>query len=131
MPLIDWKDEFETGIDFIDYEHRRLVRTINELCDSLEQAGAETSVSDCFGKLYAQVTAHFALEESVMRERKYGKFALHKADHERLLDEIRYIMESYEDGACESCEETLGNCLRAWFAGHFQTEDARFRNMRR
>jgi hemerythrin len=38
-------------------------------------------------------SAHFALEERFMREHGYDQLALHKADHERLLDEIREIMD--------------------------------------
>jgi hemerythrin len=130
MPLIDWEDEFETGIDYIDYEHRRLLDLINRICKTLTRPGSEEAVSDCLGELYAEISAHFALEEHLMRENKYDLYDVHKADHEKLLEEIRYMMDAYEAGACDTCGKTLDECLAEWFHKHFQTKHARFKTMR-
>ena len=59
-----------------------------------------------------------------MRERRYDKYADHKADHERLLDEIREIMEFYEASATYD-EPALAERLNDWFMVHFKTKDAR------
>jgi len=48
----------------------------------------------------------------------------HKNDHERLLDEIRDIMEDFE--ASDRFDEgKLAQRLDAWFSRHFETHDAR------
>lgn len=129
MPLPDWKEEFATGIDYIDYEHQRLVRLINRICDESIHEGSEVTVADGLGQLYAQICAHFALEEQLMREKGYEHYEVHKADHEKLLDEIRYMMDAFEDGLCDSCAKTLDECLTAWFYKHFRIEDPRFEAM--
>jgi hemerythrin len=130
MPLLDWKDEFETGIVYIDYEHRRLVELINRTCDNLGPESSEDRVAECLGDLYAQICAHFALEEQLMREKKYELYDLHKTDHEKLLEELRFMMDAFEAGACETCGKTLDECLSSWFHKHFRTEDARFETLR-
>ncbi len=129
MPLLDWKDEFETGIVYIDYEHRRLVELINETCANLGPHSSDERVAECLGDLYARICAHFALEERLMREKKYALYEVHKADHEKLLEEMRYMMDAFEAGACETCGKTLDDCLSAWFHKHFKTEDARFETL--
>ena len=58
-----------------------------------------------------------------MREHRYDQLTQHKADHERLLDEIRDIMDDFEDDEIASAE--LGEKLDAWFSRHFETHDAR------
>ena len=131
MPVLDWDDEFETGIDYIDYEHRRLVALINQVAETLVNAGPPEAIADCLGELYAQACAHFALEESLMREKKYELFEAHKADHERLLEEFRRMMDAFENGECDTCGVTLDECLRSWFYKHFQTKDARFETLAR
>lgn len=131
MPLLDWKDEFKTGISYIDYEHRRLVELINQTCESLDRPQPEARVAECLGDLYSQICGHFALEEQLMRDRKYGLYDEHKADHERLLEELRYMMDAFEAGACETCGQSLEGCLTAWFHKHFQTMDARFETLGR
>ncbi len=77
------------------------------------------------GEIYARISAHFALEERVMRERKYDQYEDHKEDHERLLDEIRDIMDVYEDQALFD-EQAFAESLSRWFTDHFRTKDARF-----
>ena len=124
MALLEWKDEFAVGIEPVDFEHRELIALINALHANLSAPESALTVSEFLGEIYAKIAAHFALEERVMRERGYDQYADHKADHERLLDDIRDIMDDYElRGAFD--EETLATQLRDWFATHFSTKDAR------
>lgn len=129
MSLAILKDGLRTGIGSLDYEHRELVGKIEKLCDSFERASSAQEVSDCFGALYAQASAHFALEENLMREKKYAFYDAHKADHERLLDKIRLMMEAYENDMCADCGVSLRECLHDWLAGHVRDEDARLSNL--
>ena len=125
MPLIDWKDEFKIGIAAVDFEHRTLIDLINDVHAKLQHDAGETPVSDCLGEIYTHIAAHFALEERIMRERRYDQYAEHKADHEHLLDELRDIMDEYEVGAMPDHQAVLGERLSEWFGRHFRTMDAR------
>ena len=124
MGLLEWRDEFRVGIAEVDHEHRELIARINSLHARLTAEGDAAGIGEFLGELHGQVAAHFALEEKVMRERHYAGFQSHKADHERLLDEIRDIMDGYElHGRYDP--DALGAALDAWFTVHFQTHDAR------
>ena len=129
MSLTSLKDGLRTDICSLDYEHARLVEVMEALCDSFERAGSAPEVADLFGTLHAKAAAHFALEERFMREKGYPLYDAHKADHERLLERIRYMMEAYEDGVCEDCGTTLRACLEAWFAGHVGKADSELRSL--
>lgn len=124
MALLQWKSEYETRIAAVDYEHRRLIGLINEMHDRLPGPGHQPVVSAFFGDLYAAISAHFALEERVMRERAYSGYVPHKADHERLLDEIRDLMDEYETSFEPASGEGLRERLDVWFVRHFQEMDA-------
>lgn len=124
MALLEWKDQYCTGIEAVDHEHRELIDLINRLHDELMKQHSKSSVEAFFGDLLKGITAHFALEERFMREHRYNGLPAHKSDHERLLDEIRDIM----DGCLEADEidqSTLVGRLDAWFSRHFETHDAR------
>jgi len=127
MSLSSLKDNLHTGIDSLDYEHRKLVGVMEALCDSFERD--ESSASELFGTLYAEVTAHFALEESIMRERKYAHYDAHKADHEQLLDRVRFMMDACEKGLCADCGTSLRQCLEDWLAGHVANADRALRSL--
>ena len=125
MALIDWKDEFAIGIPAVDFEHRELIGLINALHAQLIQTGAsQDAVLEFLGEVNVRIGAHFALEEKEMRERNYDQLAAHKADHERLLDEIRDLMDQYEDDQ-RFDEPELARRLSGWFGVHFGSHDAR------
>lgn len=125
MALIEWRDDFRTGIADVDYEHKQLIDTINALYDKASDEGSKEAVLGFFGDLHGRISAHFALEEVIMHSADYDEFDAHKAEHEHLLDEIRDIMDNYEVGAYAAYGDVLAEHLRTWFLEHFRTMDAR------
>ena len=123
MALLEWKDRYSVGIAAVDHEHKELIDLINRLYDQWVKGGPRGSVEGFFGDLYKGISAHFALEERFMRERRYDQLTAHKNDHERLLDEIRDIMDDFVDE--EQTASALSGRLEAWFSRHFETHDAR------
>jgi hemerythrin len=124
MALLEWRDEFRIGIPEVDHEHRELIALINALHAGAAAGRDVSAVAEFLGELHAQIAAHFALEEKVMRARRYAGYDEHKRDHERLLDEIRDIMDGYELAGRYDAS-SLGAALDSWFGEHFRTHDAR------
>jgi hemerythrin-like metal-binding protein len=124
MAFIEWRDDFSIGLPSVDHEHQELIGLINTAYENLHREDAQRRVIDFLGEIYARISAHFALEERIMRERHYDEYADHKADHERLLDEMRDIMDSYEEHAYFD-EDSFAEQLRQWFVVHFKTKDPR------
>jgi hemerythrin-like metal-binding protein len=127
MSLSTLKNAVNTGVKGLDREHNRLVGVMQEIAANFERQGTAERVSGWFGELYVDVIAHFALEEAFMRDRRYEDYKAHKDDHERLLEELRLMMESFEEGMCDGCGMDLRDCLEAWFVGHVTQMDARLR----
>ena len=125
MKLIEWQQEFSVGVAAVDHEHQELIALINELHDSMQKKEASIdSVLEMLGEIYAQISAHFALEETIMRSMRYRFYKEHKEDHEVLLDDLLEIMDEVE--ADDSYEPSqLSEDLRRWFSEHFQTHDAK------
>jgi len=122
--LIEWREEFSVGVPAVDAEHRELIALINETYRVLVREGSRDAVPEFLGEIYARISAHFALEEKIMREHGYDEYREHKADHERLLDELRDIMDDFEDEASFD-EKAFAAELSSWFTEHFKTRDAR------
>lgn len=129
MTLIEWRPEFETGVAEVDHEHRELVDLINALHAQIGAKASKEIVSGFLSEVFAKISAHFALEETVMRKHRYDEYAAHKADHEKLLDDIRDIMDAHESDLFVDYEAALGRAVRDWFVDHFKTKDARLHRM--
>lgn len=128
--LLEWRDEFRIGIQEVDYEHQTLIAAINALHEPVTERSQPNAVAAFLGELHGLISAHFALEEKVMRASKYARYAEHKRDHERLLDEIREIMDAYEVRHHLRIDE-LRDALNVWFGHHFRTHDAALHAARR
>lgn len=123
MALLQWTAHYSVGIESVDHEHQELIDLINRLHDELTTTCSRNAIEAFFGDLYRGISAHFALEERFMREHRYGHLSQHKADHERLLDDIRDIMEVAREK--ETIDRSaLASRLDAWFSRHFETHDA-------
>jgi len=125
MPLMEWRKEFETGVPDVDHEHRELVELINRLHENIAGGADRVRVAEFLGEVFARIAAHFALEESIMRKNAYDEYEAHKAEHEKLLDEIRDIMDAQQDSPSSAYEEGLSLTVRDWFVNHFKSKDAR------
>jgi hemerythrin len=124
MSLIEWKDEFNLGIEDVDTDHRALIELINAMHDSVSAAADRATLVEGVTRIYDLVAMHFADEEAYMRETRYMAYAEHKEDHEILLDDLRDIIDQVRsDGGY--AEARLSADLEYWFSQHFRTHDAR------
>ncbi len=124
MAPLEWKDSYSVGVAAVDHEHRELIDLVNRLHAALGSGSPAADTEIVFGDLFRAISAHFALEERFMREHGYDQLRQHKTDHERLLDELRDIMDDYREGGAGSVERMTAS-VDAWFANHFRTHDAR------
>jgi hemerythrin len=129
LPKIEWNDAFSIGIPSVDFEHRELITLVNKVIGKVSESISPDEIVAALGELFAQISAHFALEETIMRRENYSDYIDHKEDHEFLLDEIRTIMDAYE--ARENNENPVDfiNKLNDWFIRHFKTKDSKLHSL--
>jgi len=124
VKYLKWDEQYSVGVDSVDFEHQNLMDMINmiyaELDDKRDVSEIERTISD----VHAEIAAHFALEERLMRNAGYEEYAAHKDDHENLLDQIRSMMDAIVVDP-EPALDMLSENLSDWFSGHFATFDAR------
>lgn len=124
MSLIEWKPEFSVGNTAVDHEHRELIRLINDVHAAIGSGANRDRLAAGLGEIYAQIAAHFALEEKMMRDAGYAEFGPHKADHESLLDQLADIIDAVAIGN-KLDDRDLSSRLNHWFTEHFGTHDAK------
>lgn len=128
MSLIEWKDTYSVGVPAVDHEHQELIESINNIHQAMQADADHDHITECLGEIYAQISAHFALEEKIMRDAHYRALPDHKLDHETLLDELLEIMDSVEEEGSYA-EAELSHSLNRWFSDHFRTHDAKLHKL--
>jgi hemerythrin len=124
MSLITWKPEFSVGVESVDFEHEQMIKLINEIYDEMQTHRDADSIEQFIGDVHFAISAHFALEERLMRDASYPEFEAHKEDHEELLDQLRDLMDKLVADP-EQGFDLLQENLSDWFERHFATFDAR------
>lgn len=127
MSLIEWDEKFSLGVPAIDHEHQELIELVNQAHHAVSSGASRDRLSECLGEIYARISAHFALEEKIMRESGYDEYEAHKTDHEALLDQILDFIDICDAGQGFD-QEAFSHALGEWFAAHFRTRDARLHN---
>ncbi|HEY5598757.1 MAG TPA: bacteriohemerythrin [Kiloniellales bacterium] len=113
MPYLEWNPAFDTGIGGIDYEHHRLVDMLNEIHELMLKGAEPGETAAILADFHALASAHFALEEKIMRDQKYPGLAARRDTHYRLLDQVREIMDAHETGSYR-VGESLPATLKQW-----------------
>ncbi len=124
MKYLKWNPEFSVGVDSVDFEHQTLIEEINLVLAELENRRDMEAVAATIAEIHSEISAHFALEEKIMRRAEYDEYEAHKNDHEELLDQLRSIMDQ-TDREPDRALDLLSVELSDWFSGHFQSFDAR------
>jgi len=129
MLFANSKEKLWTGIDSVDSERRKLFALIDALVDKFDSFAAADAVAADFTALQVQVSAEFAAEERLMRSERYPLYRAHKGEHERLLEQLRQMIEAYEEGACMQCGSNLRTCMESWLGDHIRNADPALKSL--
>lgn len=124
-PMLLWTDKHRTGVDALDYEHQNLFRVISELVDELDRHEDHDRIDAALGEIHARMSAHFALEEKFMRDRKYADYAAHKAEHDGFLDRFTDEMVRIQNDPDMLDSDELRGDLGRWIEDHVLSLDAK------
>ena len=120
---IEWTDDFLIGIAELDHEHRSLVADINRLHRALRDHDERARIEETLGEILSRMQAHFALEETVMKEHAYPHYRAHKAEHEELLDTVTGFIVRFEKEPGAGFSEAIEATLDDWIVEHILTSD--------
>lgn len=124
MALIEWKKEYETGVDRIDFQHRHLVNILNDLLavPDLEPLQRQTVIASNLHELEQYIKFHFEVEESLMAGAHYKGLEDHKKTHEELRTQVKQHVKRFNEGE-KGLETELISFLTNWLVQHIGKVD--------
>ncbi|WOE32985.1 MULTISPECIES: bacteriohemerythrin [unclassified Acinetobacter] len=114
-----WIPAYNTGIDVIDDQHKRILEYINGL-DNLELERAK--VQEILDHIIDYTQSHFTFEESLQEEAGYKYRIPHKRVHDLFIKKIESYRHRFETG--QAIEAELHEVLAKWLINHIQHDDA-------
>lgn len=122
----EFTDEYLTGIDLIDAEHKELFRIVgkaNQLVKSFDALSGYDSIIEILNELKDYTKEHFADEEEYMEGSKYEGLSAQKRAHEAFIDKLENINLGQIDENPQEYLQELLEFLLGWLINHILHTD--------
>lgn len=124
--LLEWNKNFELGIALIDKQHQKWIQFINELYKAIMQNSVEETLAETFKKLIEYTDYHFGFEEKYMKEFNFPFFDTHHLGHEKFINELSRMFNSYLISDKKDLPYKLILFLKDWVFNHVVKTDRRY-----
>ncbi|SEJ33362.1 hemerythrin [Pseudomonas linyingensis] len=125
---ISWTADFETGIDIIDEQHKRIFEYLKEIDQAISRKSVE-QIEHVIKSLIDYAIAHNTFEESLMEKAGYPMLDAHHEVHERFkerADSYRVRFGSGEDPIRLARE--VRSDIGLWLTNHIKRDDKHYVN---
>jgi hemerythrin len=124
MAFLTWNKDFSVEVESLDKQHQKLFAMLNELHDAMSVGKGRQLVPAILKRLILYCCEHFSAEEALMQRANYPNFATHKAEHDKLKNEVAKMAKAFESGnASLQLSMQLQNFLRDWLQSHIRQCD--------
>ncbi|MCU0847565.1 MAG: hemerythrin family protein [Spirochaetes bacterium] len=121
---MQWNENFETGIEKIDSQHRELFRKLDQLELDLYSGRAKLEIQKMIGFLEDYINTHFDDEEKIMLDAGVQEFGKHREQHKNFMQMLRdFKIEFEKKGADSYLAIRLDKELRSWWENHILKTD--------
>lgn len=118
-----WTDEFVTGQDTVDYQHRTLFNTINDLVRACNESSQPNGllVEVALDELIKYAGHHFADEEEIMKAHNFAGFEDHHAQHVAFAARVIDFKKQFSNG--KDIADELLTFMQKWLVDHILQRD--------
>lgn len=113
--------EYNTGIDVIDEQHKRILDYINEI-DDVKDDEDRRRIKDVLDNIIDYTQSHFTFEESLCKRKRIINIECLINVYMTYLLKIELYRERFEMG--HTIEAELQEILAKWLINHIQHDDA-------
>jgi hemerythrin len=124
MSLFVWRNEYSVHHATIDQQHQQLFRLADELHGAMMRGAGRQVMGETLKRLIDYTVTHFRDEEQMMVRSRYPQYTQHKAEHDRLTQQVSALKQDFDRGQIAVTVETL-QFLKGWLEHHIKGSDHR------
>jgi diguanylate cyclase (GGDEF)-like protein/hemerythrin-like metal-binding protein/PAS domain S-box-containing protein len=127
IEIFPWNKNFETGIEIIDEQHKKLLELVNQLAKHFVHQSDLLTLDSIFDELAAYAIYHFETEEAVWHQ-YFPNDELeirHKATHQKFITDVLCLKNEQGQINQEQIIEDVLSFLTQWLAFHILDSDKR------
>jgi hemerythrin len=125
MSLFVWDPKYSVDIHNIDRQHKRLLALFNELYEAVQKGNAHDVIHRVLVRAADYATYHFQTEEALLARYGYYEEAVHRAEHDKFVEQVASMTEKLELDDPAVGLATL-KLLSDWVNNHILGSDQKF-----
>jgi len=122
--MIDKKDLVLVSFESMNTTHFEEIEIINTLSQLLNTHAEYETVLAAFDTLLEHMEKHFSSEEKLMKENHFPSLNMHKADHDKVLNQARYAHMMWRNTKdIDDLSEYINEEFIIWLDQHIKAMD--------
>lgn len=122
--IVVWDNNYNTGIELIDTQHKQLIVLTNELYTACRDNRdvLHAAFKEAMSRMVKYVRFHFDAELKLLKAINYPDYQNHKKKHDILVKDILDTAKDYNEGK-KFVPNNFVRVLREWILSHIAVED--------
>ncbi|KAA3663076.1 MAG: hemerythrin [Calditrichaeota bacterium] len=117
--MLQWNTMYETGVQEVDNQHKKLFEMVNAFDQSIRDKTAEKKIDETLNFLGGYVQTHFQHEEKCMAEMKCPVSEKNAASHNAFLKTYTEFVQRFKtEGYSDALAKELHKTAEAWLVKH-------------
>lgn len=126
--LVEWNKELETGVTFVDTDHKVLINLLNQVHACIEANEESTVLGSVLDALVEYTDYHFLREEKMMELSGYEGLDAHISVHRALSRQVRSVYTNHQTDPWGIHPEQVRDFLQSWLTDHIMGHDFAYRD---
>jgi hemerythrin len=128
MPIMEWDDSLDIGVDAMNNEHKQILAIMNKIYDADEAGQTGTGINALVDRLAAVTVGHFRDEEAYMDKIGFPGVGPHRLIHKDLLTKYGEHATKIKAAGGKVHPEFL-SFLKRWLTAHIRSIDIKYGNL--
>ena len=125
--LRDWSDDYLTGIEEIDGQHKGFFEAAHRLYDYILNCEGEKAVEEAVEFLRDYADTHFHTEEAFMQKHEFPGLKHHKKLHAEFLERLDMLGDDLKVfGPSQHLADRALEVAQDWLIDHITEEDMQY-----
>jgi len=126
--LVEWSKDLETGVAFVDSDHKILINLLNQVNDCIVENEETTVIGSVLDALVEYTDYHFLREEKMMELSGYTGLEMHQTTHRILSGRVRAVYDDYQTSPWTVDPIEIRDFLQSWLVDHIMGSDFAYRD---
>ncbi|MBL4613793.1 MAG: bacteriohemerythrin [Magnetovibrio sp.] len=126
--LVQWTKELETGVTFVDADHKVLINLLNQVNHCIVDNEDLSVLGSVLDALVEYTDYHFLREEKMMELSGYSGIETHKITHRVLSGQVRAVYDDYQNRPEKVNAVDVRDFLQSWLVDHIMGSDFAYRD---